>query len=237
MRNILRNQLKSIVVETLQHTRGFDCEEGNPFLMKLGSKRYFLYVKNISSAYFKHSSDVTRVQLPFRKEFSKIIKDEIPFVILGYDSDNDVLVCWNPEKIKERLNSKNNVSLYSRHTLQNKVKRLGITEGFLSNGEKIVLFKKKNLPEFFKVLPKVFIETRVGEKNGRTKGGSPEVTSTDKLFEIKDRELLQQIRPLLRKNKVLEAVRICSKFYNTKYKSMTFGDWFNLVKTEHSKVS
>ena len=239
MRKILAKELKIKFIETLSEVDNFSYEEGNPFLVKIGSKRYFIFLKNLSPAYFKNSPDVTRVQLPYSEHFSKIFKADIPFIILGYDIDNDVIVCWNPKKVKERLNAKGNVSLYSRESLQVNVKTNEFKAGFLSNGEKIILFKREYLIEFFDNVQMLFNETNNYTNTTEIIAvNEPAVDYvSDKLFEITDKELLQGIRRLLKKNRVLEAVEICTQFYKGKYKSMTFKDWFKLVNLLYQKIN
>jgi hypothetical protein len=233
MRNILAKELKIKFVETLSSVDGFSYEDGNPFLIEIYNNPFFIFLKNLSPAYFKNSPDVTRVQLPFSDHFDKIFKENIPFIILGYDVDNDTMVCWNPLKIKERLNEKNNVSLYSRNSLQPDTKSNEFRIGFLSNGEKIIIFKRENLQLFFEDLPNLFDNT---DKNNSTifSEQQKEYTS-NKLFEITDIQLLKTITPLLEKNRVLETVEYCMKYYQGKYESMSFKDWFNLIKKHYGK--
>lgn len=233
MRNILAKELKIKFVETLSSVDGFSYEDGNPFLIEIYNNPFFIFLKNLSPAYFKNSPDVTRVQLPFSDHFDKIFKENIPFIILGYDVDNDTMVCWNPLKIKERLNEKNNVSLYSRNSLQTDTKSNEFRIGFLSNGEKIIIFKRENLQLFFEDLPNLFDNT---DKNNSTifSEQQKEYTS-NKLFEITDIQLLKTITPLLEKNRVLETVEYCMKYYQGKYESMSFKDWFNLIKKHYGK--
>ena len=160
MRNILAKELKIKFVETLGSVDGFSYDDGNPFLVKIYDNSYFIFLKNLSPAYFKNSPDVTRVQLPFSDHFDKIFKENIPFIILGYDVDNDTMVSWNPSKTKDRLNAKNNVSLYSRNSLQSNIKQNEIKTGVLSNGEKIILFRRENLGLFFEKLPILFLDNQ-----------------------------------------------------------------------------
>jgi hypothetical protein len=237
MRNILAKELKIKFVETFSGIDGFSYEEGNPFLIKIYDKPFFIFLKNLSPAYFKNSPDITRVQLPFSEHFDKIFKANIPFVILGYDVDNDTMVCWNPSKIKERLNAKNNVSLYSRNSLQSNIKTNEFKTGVLSNGEKIILFRKEDLYLFFEKLPTLFDEKIMVYKDNENNVNEPvEVFYSDKLNEINDPFVLNLINPLLEKNRVLEAVEICIKHYDNKYKKMTFKDWFSLVNILYKKI-
>lgn len=229
MRKLIAKDLKIKFIETLNELDEFSYEEGNPFLIKIGTNKYFVFLKNLSPAYFKNSPDVTRVQLPYSEHFSKIFKADIPFIILGYDVDTDTVVAWNPTKVKERLNAKSNVSLYSRSSLQENVKDDEFRFGYLSNGEKIIVFKRENLTNFFDVVFDLFKENAVPK--------TTEQKQPSTLTEITDKELLQIIKPLLKKNKVLQAVEETSKYYENKHKNMTFRDWHKLVSELYRKMN
>lgn len=229
MRKLFAKDLKIKFIETLNELDEFSYEEGNPFLIKIGTDKYFVFLKNLSPAYFKNSPDVTRVQLPYSEHFSKIFKADIPFIILGYDVDTDTVVAWNPTKVKERLNAKSNVSLYSRSSLQENVKDDEFRFGYLSNGERIIVFKRENLTNFFDVVFDLFKE------NAEPKTTEPKHPVT--LTEITDKELLQIIKPLLKKNKVLQAVEETSKYYENKHNNMTFRDWHKLVSELYRKMN
>lgn len=236
MRNILAKELKIKFVETLNDIESFSYDEGNPFLIKIYEQKYFVFLKNLSPAYFKNSPDVTRVQLPFSDHFDKIFKANIPFVILGYDVDNDTMVSWNPSKTKDRLNAKNNVSLYSRNSLQSNIKKNEIKTGVLSNGEKIILFRRENLGLFFEKLPILFLDNQIEIKVKVDVVSEPiEILYPDKLNEITDLHVLDLISPLLEKNRVLEAVEVCTKYYSDKFPNMTFKEWFELIKDIYKK--
>ena len=346
MKKLIAKDLKIKFIETLNGLDEFSYEEGNPFLMKIGTEKYFVFLKNLSSAYFKNP-DITRIQLPYSGHFSKIFRADIPFIILGYDVDNDVVVSWNPENVKERLNAKSNVSLYSRYSLQEQVKTDEFQFGYLTNGEKFVLFKRENLIVFFDVafslfkkksatdsvpvsskkplsskerfvlwlqgrdysdrtvkhyasgLNKIsadlkgiselreksvfdienpstlqllfkkwysvkefrnndvsgklmysnsfkrFIEFREYEQTislksaEQTTGAQTEVEppNINAISEITDKELLQTLKVLLKKNQVLQAVEITSKHLGEQYKNMTFKDWYKVVSEVYRKMN
>lgn len=239
MRKLIAKELKIKFIETLNELDEFSYEEGNPFLINIGQKKYFVFLKNLSPAYFKASPDVTRVQLPYSEHFLKILKADIPFIILGYDVDTDTVVSWNPKKIKERLNTKSNVSLYSRHSLQEEVNKNEFKFGYLSNGEKIVLFKRDNLINFFGVVKDIFNDHQLKDEVFSVKTiNEPAVDFVNnKLVSITDKILLQQLNPLLKKNQVLQAVEITSNYYLNKYKNMTFKDWYKLVSDLYRKMN
>jgi hypothetical protein len=237
MRKLIAKDLKIKFIETLNELDKFSYEEGNPFLIKIGATKYFVFLKNMSPAYFKNSPDVTRVQLPYSDHFSKIFKADIPFIILGYDVDTDTVVSWNPANIKERLNAKSNVSLYSRFSLQENVKDGEFKFGYLSNGEKIIVFKRENLTTFFDSIKDLFNDRQVKEKPTSIEIVTEPTVEfvANKLFDITDKILLQQLKPLLKKNQVLQAVEITSKYYVGKYKNMAFKDWYKLVNDIYKK--
>lgn len=239
MRKLFAKDLKIKFIETLNELDEFSYEEGNPFLIKIGTDKYFVFLKNLSPAYFKNSPDVTRVQLPYSAHFSKIFKADIPFVILGYDADTDTVVSWNPQKIKERLNAKSNVSLYSRYSLQEQVKDNEFKFGYLTNGEKIVSFKLENLINFFDSIKELFNDQRYKEMEiSKEIFNEPTVDFIPyKLFEITDKILLQQIIPLLEKNRVLQAVEITSNYYEGQFEKMVFKDWYKLVSDIYKKMN
>lgn len=347
MRNLIAKDLKIKFIETLNELDGFIYEDGNPFLIKIGEKQYFVFLKNLSPAYLKNS-DVTRVQLPYSDHFSKIFKEEIPFIILGYDVDNDTVVCWNPQKAKERLNAKRNVSLYSRSSLQQNVTDDVFKFGYLSNGEKIIVFKRKNLMFFFNVALSLFkenseinsipvstmtsqkeylsdkqrfvlwlqekysesstkvytygvekiskdlkeisvlkenslfeiknitklhelykkwysvkefkdkdliakyqisnsfkryidfheYEQSINQANKKSKSQTEkDLKNTEILTEITDKALLDIIKPLLKKNQVLQAVEVTSNYFGNEYIRMTFKEWYILVNQIYKNLS
>ena len=238
MRNILAKELKIKFVETLSGIDGFIYENGNPFLIKIFDKPFFIFLKNLSPAYFKNSPDVTRVQLPYSEHFDKIFKANIPFIILGYDVDNDTVVCWNPSKIKERLNARSNVSLYSRNSLQSDILTNEFKIGFLSNGEKIILFRRESLGLFFEKIPILFEDNQVKIIENEDFVSEPnKIMVPVKLYEITDVQLLNLLNPLLEKNRVLEAVEICTKYYQDKFTKMSFKDWFALINNLYKKTN
>lgn len=232
MRKLIAKDLKIKFIETLNELDEFSYEEGNPFLIKIGSTIFFVFLKNLSSAYFKNP-DITRVQLPYSDHFSKIFKEDVPFIILGYDVDNDIYVSWNPENVKERLNAKSNVSLYSRFSTQGQVKTDKFKFGYLTNGEKFVLFKRENVIAFFDVALSLF------KKNTETNINQVEKNSqnTITISEITDNELLQTIEPLLKKNQVLQSVEITTKHLGEQYKDMSFKDWYKIVSELYRKMN
>lgn len=199
-----------------------------PFKIRFSNKVYYVYIKNMSSAYFKNRVDVTRAQLPKRAEFDSIKKSDIPFIFLGYDLENDIYVCWNFHIVKNRLNEKDSVSFYSRYSIQNSVKEMIFYRKKLSNGDNLVLFKRDLLEIFFKKIDSFFGDEDDIVENNKTEN----CRNIKKLAEIKDKELLEKLKPLLTGEVLhsLEAIKLIQETYADAYPNMNYRDWSELVR-------
>ncbi len=215
-------------------------QEKNPFLIEIDTNPYFIFLKNISPAAFKGSKNITRIQLADSKgNFAEVLKSDFPFIIFGYDAENDVVVCWNPHTTKARLNAKKNVSLYSRESAQTEVKAGEFKTTYLDNGDIIQIFKLEMLQDFFHQLPRSFPNTpqidskKYTEITTKTTINSflqTKLNMPSETFKgITDKEVLDKIMPLLDRNKVLQAVKICREYYQDITK-MNFRSWFEEVE-------
>lgn len=146
IKKISRYSLQQIFIESLEDCRAFKIIDGlNPFHILLNGKELYIYIKNLSPAYFSNP-DVWRVQLPKKEEFEAIKNGGIDFVLLGYDSDNDVYTTWNPKWAKQRLNNGESVSFYSRLSIQKEaastqtIKRLS-----LNNEGEVIAFPREHI--------------------------------------------------------------------------------------------
>jgi hypothetical protein len=175
--------------------------------------------------------------LPIREEFEEIKTSPIPFIFLGYDQDNDVLVCWNYHIAKMRLNEKKSVSFYSRQFFQDEVSFGEFLRKQLKNGDEPILFKRKNLIEFFYQIETFFPldeekddnKTSLFDNNDFDDNTNPYV-SNGKLLKITDTQLIDQLRPLVKTNHTLEALKLAEQYYKGRFSAMKLKDWHNLIK-------
>lgn len=153
---------QELQIRFLQAINGADYRfiEGlNPFHILLNGTEYWIYIKNLTSAHFTNP-DVWRAQLPLRDDFNVIKESDAEFIMLGYDDKNDVYATWNPVWVKQRLNSTENVSLYSRYPLQVEsrqsfqLKRLD-----LGNDGEVVIFPREMTRMFFINVGSYFLNT------------------------------------------------------------------------------
>jgi hypothetical protein len=226
MIKIAASDLKDLIIKTLRSQSDIVIDDGNPFNIKIDNDEYLFFIKNISPAYFKHNSDITRVHIPSSKHFLNI-KDDVPLIVIGYDETNDVIVVWDPRKIRTRLNNKSNVSLYSRLSLQNDVNYNDISAGYLSNNDKILLSKRKNILLLLKTIKSSFeIRSVQIDFNKHISNKNIEIEKGIKILGakftdlIKTNEKLAAIQLLIReleKNNSSISLKVCSDYLKIHY--------------------
>lgn len=120
--------------------------------LRLDGHEYYIYLKCVSHKGNPYPPNDQRAQLPQRPIFDTVKNSNVDFLFFGYDMDNDVFVCWDPLKVRQRLNVKSYVSFYSYKGLQSNVQLGKIDTAELSNGDRFVLFKRENMLSFFNMI-------------------------------------------------------------------------------------
>lgn len=147
--------LRRLLFDILNPT-AFEGE--NPYLVSLGDAKYWIYLKNLSPAYFKNP-DVWRAQLPIRDIFNTCKESSYPFILLGYDDENDVYATWNPNFTKQRLNEAESVSFYSRLSLQKEAcDEKDLLHLVLQNDIKVICFPRSKVLEVINSIDSFFSE-------------------------------------------------------------------------------
>lgn len=180
IKKIDRQELQLRFLEAINGTNYRFIEGLNPFHILLDGKEYWIYIKNLTSAHFTNP-DVWRAQLPLREDFITIKDSSIDFIMLGYDGDNDIYATWNPIWVKQRLNSTDNVSLYSRHTLHVEARKtMQLKRMDLGNDGEVVVFPREMTRLFFTNVGSFFLSTgdyvAIGSKR------RPEANESFKVF-------------------------------------------------------
>ncbi|WP_316788861.1 hypothetical protein [Pedobacter frigoris] len=229
MTDLSRKNLKSIFISSLKCEFEYKQTDLNPFTIKITGIDYFIFLKYLTPAYFKDSPDVSRIQLPSSNHYDAIMNSDTPFIVLGYDPKHDVFVNWEPGEIKERLNARKNVSLYSRTSIQSKTDDSKFAFGMLKSGGKFIAFKPNLLSTFFKHHDLLYSDQK-------HLNNLDEILSSPKLDKLEDPRILADIIPLLKENRILEAVNSCSEFYSKKGYELSFSEWFELVKKTYDNL-
>ena len=228
---ISATELKNNFIDAFKNEKTFSCGQGNPFLIKYKGKEFYVFLKNISPAYYPKYPDITRIQLPYSSHFKKIAKSNIPFVILGFDAEHGTFTGWDPSKIKSRLNNKSNVSLFSRGSFQEKLRLNDFKTHHISNGDKVILFSIDSIPIYLKSLESLFVVNKVKESQIANNQFTIDfVNSKEKLEVIDDKIVLKKLNMLTKNDKILEAVNFCATHYQDDYPKMELKDWFDLIE-------
>jgi len=152
---------ESLMLGLMANTSDYDVRfvsGENPYKLRIDGKDIFVYIKNLSPAQLSNKNpDIWRVQLPVKEDFDQIKNSDSLFILLGYDAENDVYTSWNPYWCKQRLNVGKSVSLYSRYSLQQRVRETGEIEKMsLNNESDVVCLPAKSLYQYIKNIKAYF---------------------------------------------------------------------------------
>jgi hypothetical protein len=230
---ISATELKNNFIDSFKNEKSFKYDDGNPFLITFESKEYYVFLKNISPAYYPKYPDITRIQLPYSPHFRKISKSNIPFIILGFNVDYGTFTGWDPSKIKVRLNNKSNVSLFSRDSFQEKLRMNDFREQHISNGDKVIVFSIKSIPLYFRNYNDLFKnnldEVKVRFVKKRHLSNIDSKTSKGSLSKIEDVKVLKIVSKFKEKNDLIGAVLYCAEYYKDIYPNVPLNRWTKLV--------
>lgn len=160
----------------------------NPAHVIFNGVECYVYIKNLSYAYLGNP-DVWRAQLTGVDVLNEIKDSPAMFILLGYDSDNDVYATWNPHQVKQRIGTASSPSLYSRLSLQQEVGRTGeIKSMVLNNDLEVLVFPNGRLVDVLSNLDQFFPDTSdyvaMGSKRrSEANAAYKELTNTKKLDE------------------------------------------------------
>ena len=160
----------------------------NPAHVIFNGVECYVYIKNLSYAYLGNP-DVWRAQLTGVDVLNEIKESPALFILLGYDSDNDVYATWNPHQVKQRIGTASSPSLYSRLSLQQEVGRTGeIKSMVLNNDLEVLVFPNGRLVDVLSNLDQFFPDTSdyvaMGSKRrSEANAAYKELTNTKKLDE------------------------------------------------------
>lgn len=160
-KNLTSAELLNIFVTEMNASATFKFidEAKNPCHIMFEGVEYYIYVKNLSSAYFSNP-DVSRAQLTGVDTLLQIKKSDALFILLGYDSDNRVFAAWNPHVAKQRIGTVSSPSLYSRFSWQKEAVEQGdfITRELKNDGS-VLLFPQEYISLFLGNIEMFFPDT------------------------------------------------------------------------------
>lgn len=209
---------------------------GNPLCIRFADTIFNIYLKCVSWKGKPYPENDTRAQLPSRPEFEDFKASPYPFLFLGYDPTCDVLVCWNPAKVKARLNKIKYVSFYSKKNLQEEVVEGKVVTAHLSNGDKYVLFKRSDIASFLSMIDNHFPSTTDVSNTQNINdpeqeyGNQKSVAVVGILESIeKDTEVKALVESMAHDKSSLQIVAECFNRFGNKYCNMKFQSWGSII--------
>lgn len=162
MPNKTRKELRALFEDSFKESvtyKQLDNGRRNPSHIMFNGVECYVYIKNLSYSYLGNPN-VTRAQMTGVDILKEIKESAAMFVLLGYDSENDVYATWNPHQIKQRIGTANSPSLYSRLSLQQEVAETGeIKTMTLNNNLQVLVFPRNRLVDVFSNLDQFFPDT------------------------------------------------------------------------------
>lgn len=229
-------ELIKIFLEGIKNYPEFDIQKvSNPILLRFNGRSYMIFLKCISYAGNPYPKNTTRAQLPKREEFNSLQESDT-FLFLGYDMENDLYVCWDPIKTRNRINQKSYVSFFCRQSIQDSVKEGEIKESTLTNGDKYVLFKRCDICSFFEMICLHFSLIDTSKKNDIDAKKTQEVSLNIEegvLDSIESDEGVKLIVDQMLSNPTiskLEIIARCMNSYSSYYYRMRFTDWGRILE-------
>jgi hypothetical protein len=216
----------------------------NPIQLDFDGTIYNIYLRNVSHGGKSYPENTTRAQLPKHPSFDRIKSSDERFLFIGYASDSDVFVCWDPVKAKQRLNNRDYVSFFSRKSVQDAAEEGEIKKATLSNGDIFVAFKRTDFELFINVIERYFPSLEHSEESpnpitSTTKTGTPDSLlkhSIDNdvvgmLTKIENDPSVQLlIDTSINKESTIAIIAQCMKAYGSDYPNMQFKDWGKLIR-------
>ena len=232
-------ELAKNFVEKLKNYPKFELiSQSDVCHIRIDNEEYYLYFKCVTHEGNPYPLEHQRAQLPKRDSFEKIKESEVPFLFLGYDVDHDVYVCWEPSKVKPRLNKKSYVSFYSRLSIQESVVEGEIRDEVLTNDDKFVLFKSADILSFFQMIDQHFVELKKNTDIAMV--GEPFVSVEEhsgkdqqvvgKILDINDDESLKLLIDSIQNESILRIMAECMNKFGEYYYKMSLSDWNKVVK-------
>lgn len=160
-KNLTSAELLNIFIAEMNASATFKFidEAKNPCHIMFEGVEYYIYIKNLSSAYFSNP-DVSRAQLTGVDTLLPIKESDALFILLGYDSDNHVFAAWNPHVAKQRIGTASSPSLYSRFSWQKEaMEQNDFIMSELKNDGSVLLFPKENISLFLGNIEMFFPDT------------------------------------------------------------------------------
>lgn len=218
----------------------------NPILLLIEDRVFTVFLKPIGDVCYDNTNESTRVQLPRRPYFDKIKDSKRPFLLMGFDLDNNVFALWNPISTKKRLNIKKNSSFYCRLCFQRKANELKTPiRCNLTNGDFVWVLPMNLLAEFLMYIEDFFPQVRSDEFSNSqhnydvtkeyeeliTEDANDIIDENGKIIAIKNPVILNELKIARKSGKPFAEYDVLYEHYSEIASNMDLAEWTLLLKT------
>lgn len=138
------SDLKYLLIDSLRlySDNVIFLDGNNPYRFSINKKTYYVFIKNIhESGEGRDNQDECRIQVAKSINFNEALNSENIVIVLGYFADEKIFTAWNPFKMKDRFNTKDNISIYSRFSIQKEAVKKKIAVYIDNNGDSAISFR------------------------------------------------------------------------------------------------
>lgn len=140
--------LRYLLIDNLKLYSDFSffVEGNNPYHFTVNKKSIHFFIRNThSSGAGRGNPDECRIQINKTPAFLNALNTNELVFFFGYSDDFGTLTARNPFLLKERINQRRTISVYSRFSIQEKASKQGIAVYEDSNGQKVISFRPEYL--------------------------------------------------------------------------------------------
>jgi len=145
--NLNHSDLKYLLIDSLRlySDNVIYIDGNNPYRFSINKKTFYILIKNVhESGEGRSNQDECRIQISKSENFNEVLNSKTEVIVLGYFADERVFTAWNPYLVRDRINQKQNVSLYSRFSIQRNASLNKIAAYLDSNKQSVISF----LPDY-----------------------------------------------------------------------------------------
>lgn len=192
--------LRYLLIDSLKLYSDFSffIKGSNPYYFSINKKSVYIFIRNThSSGLGRNNPDECRIQINRTKEFLDALNSDALVFFLGYSDNYGTFTAWNPFLLKQRINKRQTISVYSRFSIQKKANAQGISVYEDDNDQKVISFLPEylglyieNYPEMHQSSEKILLDLikKSDEIEETTNYGETALIEEEKFIVTKERE-------------------------------------------------
>ena len=158
-----RQDLRYLLIDSLRlySDNVVFIDGNNPYRFAVNKKTFYVLIKNVhESGHGRGNQDECRIQVSKSNSFNLALNSSNPVIVLGYFADENVFTAWNPFMMRDRFNTRDTISLYSRFSVQKNASREKIDSYVDNNNQSIISFVPDYLGLYLDNLESIHLLTK-----------------------------------------------------------------------------